>query len=385
MRIAIYYPWIYLTSGVERVILEIVKRSKHEYTIFTNHFDRGNTYKEFKKLNVVELKKISVSRDVKSVAKAAVTIATQKIDLSNFDLLLVQSEGLGDLITLRNNEIPTICYCHTPLRPVFDEYYREKIFAARTLKYRLVFRAFSFIFKLIDRLLWKKYSYVFFNSWETLRRAKNGGLLRGMTKKRYEVLYPGVDTRLNKPSWVYNKYFFLPGRVMWTKNIELAISAFKKFRKENPKSYDFKLIVAGQVDEKSKKYLRKLKLLVGKRKDINFVKSPSDYRMKKLYQNCWAVLLTSFNEDFGITLLEANSFAKPIISVNRGGPNESQKDGITGFLVEPKEEDFVERMAKLAADRNLTLKIGKQGFNNSKKFDIEEFVKKLDKKLDAFV
>src|SRR3989344_6680196 len=106
MKIAIYYPWIYLTSGVERVILEIVKRGKHDYTIFTNRYDKKNTYPEFKNLKAVELNRVSIKRDLFPVAKAALTIAFQKINLSGFDVLFVHSDGLGDLVLTRNKEVP---------------------------------------------------------------------------------------------------------------------------------------------------------------------------------------------------------------------------------------------------------------------------------------
>ena len=121
MNVAIFYPWVYLTSGVERVILEICRRSKYEHTIFTNHFDFNNTYPEFQNLNVIKLRYVPVKRNIPSVLKAAITIAFQDIDVSSFDLLEVHCDGLGDLILNRNFRIPALCFCHTPLRPVFDK------------------------------------------------------------------------------------------------------------------------------------------------------------------------------------------------------------------------------------------------------------------------
>jgi hypothetical protein len=44
MKMALYYPWIYLKSGVERTILETIKRSEYEYTIFTNHYDKSRYF-----------------------------------------------------------------------------------------------------------------------------------------------------------------------------------------------------------------------------------------------------------------------------------------------------------------------------------------------------
>lgn len=76
MKMALYYPWVHLRSGVERTILEIVKRSKHKYTIFTNRFDKENTYREFRNFEVIELRRVPVERSIPSVLSAATVIAS---------------------------------------------------------------------------------------------------------------------------------------------------------------------------------------------------------------------------------------------------------------------------------------------------------------------
>jgi len=233
MNIAHYYPWVYLTSGVERVILEICRRSKHQHTIFTNHFDQDNTFPEFQDLDVVQLPRISVNRDIGPVFKAAITIAFQSMDFSSFDALVVHSDGLGDLILSRHLKIPVVCFCHTPLRPVFDNHYRSRALERYRGARRLLFYIFSAGFKVIDRYMWHRYRYIFFNSNETRKRAEHGGLLRDKDG-RYEVLHPGIDWNANQPIWRYEPYFLLLGRIMWTKNIETAINAFVYFKSNFP-------------------------------------------------------------------------------------------------------------------------------------------------------
>jgi hypothetical protein len=44
MRVAAYYPWIYLRGGAERTILETLRRSRHDWTLFTNRYDREATF-----------------------------------------------------------------------------------------------------------------------------------------------------------------------------------------------------------------------------------------------------------------------------------------------------------------------------------------------------
>jgi len=378
MKIALYYPWVYLKSGVEKTILETVKRSRHQYTIFTNHYDSNGTYPEFKKYKVVELKKIPVNRTILSVIKATIIISFQKINLEGFDLLLVHSEGLGDLILTRNNTIPAVCFCHTPLRAVFDREYKIRALQARGFVGKRIYAFLSFAFTRVDSYLWSKYTHVFFNSRETLRRAQEGDLLRSL-KGRYEILHPGVNVQKISP--IYKPYFLIPGRIMWTKNIELAIRSFIRFKRTAPKQQNFRLVISGQVDTKSRFYVKNLLEITQKRKDITIITSPSEKKLRKLYSECWAVLLTSFNEDWGLTLLEGNSFGKPSITVSAGGPKESQVDGVTGFVTNANTQDLSQKMTLLARNEKLTRKLGKHAYRNAKQYSWNHFVRRIDQVL----
>lgn len=383
MRIALYYPWIYLKSGAERTILEILKGGRHKYTIFTNHYDGDATFPEFKNLKIIELKRVSVKRDLWSVFKAAVVISLQKINLKGYDALFVVSEGLGDLFMFRNGIIHSVCYCLTPLRPVFDEEYKTRVLVKMSILQQIKFKLFSLLFKKIDRFLWSKYSFIFFDSRETLRRATIGGILN-IKANNYEVLYPGVNIadEPEKSKQTSESYFFLPGRIMWTKNIELAIKAFIKFKKSRKIFRIHKLIIAGQVDEKSRAYFSGLKKLSGDRKDIIFINSPTDSEMKSLYSKCTAVLSASFNEDFGLTLLEGNSFGKPVIAINNGGPGETQINGVTGILVGESVSEYSRALNVLDSDRVLVNKMGNAAKLNSTKYGWDKFLDILDKRLE---
>jgi len=79
---------------------------------------------------------------------------------------------------------------------------------------------------------------------------------------------------------VYEPLLLVPGRIMWTKNIELAINAFLKACLPHP----WQLVVAGFVDRKSETYLKDLKKLAGGSGRINFIFSPSDSEMRNLYR-----------------------------------------------------------------------------------------------------
>jgi glycosyltransferase involved in cell wall biosynthesis len=384
MNIAVYYPWVYLTSGVERTIFEMCHRSRHRYTIFTNHYEPESTYPEFHDLQVISLPSIPVSRNLAAVFTAAMRIGTQKLDIGGYDGLLVHCDGLGNLVLNRATNLPAICLCHTPLRPVYDPHYRARAMSRFGNLGTLAFKTFSMAFATVDKRMWQRYRYVIFNSQETLSRAKGFGLLNYF-RGRFEVLHPGVDWHGYKPTWHYEPYFLVAGRIMWTKNIETAISAFAQFKARSVEHRRFRLVIAGRVDKKSEVYIAKLRDLAAATSDVEFVVSPSEEQLRALYSNCYAVVFPAFNEDWGLVPLEANAFGKPVIASNRGGPVESQQHNVTGLLVPCDCESFANAMSDLAKSIGRVRSLGHGARRASRSHDWSNFVERMDLIIEAVV
>src|SRR5574337_1488706 len=238
MRIALYHPWIYVRSGLERTILELCRRSRHRWTVFTSHYDREGTFPELKQVGIVELPRISVRRRYGAVLRAAATIASTRLDLSGQDALGVCCDGLGSLITLRNREVPSVCLCFTPLRAVYDQEYRAR-HLARLGPVRPLALAFEAGYRAIDRLAWRRYRRVIAISQTVRDRVASGGLYPA---DRIEIAYAGIAGERIRVCDTLERFFFLPGRITWTKNIELGLRAFQDFRART--GLDFHLVVA---------------------------------------------------------------------------------------------------------------------------------------------
>lgn len=67
-------------------------------------------------------------------------------------------------------------------------------------------------------------------------------------------------------------------------------------------------------------------------------------------------------EGFGMVFLEANLFGKPVIGGRSGGQADAIIDGVTGFLVNPKnEQEIASALIKLLANPDLARRLGEQG------------------------
>lgn len=375
-RVTVYHPWVYLKSGLERTLMEIKRRSRHDWTILTSHYDAEGTYPDLKAMGVQELKRVSVKRRYGTVLRAAGTILTTKLDPDSYDILFISCDGLGSFLTFRNHSKPVACVCFTPLRAVYDEEYRAR-HLTRNSKLLPVAFALEKGYRWLDRRAWRHYDRVFCISEAVRARVLKGNLC---PQEKTDVAYPGIDDALIAPSDTFEPFFFLPGRIMWTKNIELGIEAFRMLAPD--RAPGFRLIVAGMVDEKSKPYLERLRALAAGDPRIEFVIGPNEETMRDLYRRCYALLFTAFNEDLGLTPLEAMTAGKPTIAVNRGGPCEVVADGETGALVDPTPQAFADAMRRFIDHPEQVKDFGRRGLVRCRKFTWTTYVAQLDRYID---
>ncbi len=381
MRVALYHPWIYLRSGLERTILEINRRSRHDWTFYTSHYDRDGTYPELRDARIVEVQRISVRRTYLAVLRSALSIAVCRLDPDEFDVLVISCDGIGDLMTLRNTTRPLGCLCFTPLRAAFDDSYRSRLLARVGLM-RPLAQALEIAFRLLDRLCWRRYRRVIAISETVRQRIVDGGL---RAAHDVAVAYPGIDAGQIYASDTWQPYFLLAGRIMWTKNIELGITAFARARDQlDPGRLgpEWRLVIAGMVDIKSQSYMDELRAFAAQVGGVEFRVAPSDEEMGALYNGCTAVLFTAFNEDWGLVPLEAMAAGKPVIAVDRGGPRETILHGQTGFLEQDDPDAFARRMLQLAADQTLARRMGLAGTERVRHFTWDTFVEGLDLMVD---
>nr|XP_029143897.1 alpha-1,3/1,6-mannosyltransferase ALG2 isoform X2 [Arachis hypogaea] len=178
---------------------------------------------------------------------------------------------------------------------------------------------------------------------------------------RPAVLYPAVNVDQFKEPSSFKLNFLSINRFERKKNIELAILAFAMLH-----SPEASLTVAGGFDIRLKEnveYLEQLKALAereGVSNRIRFITSCSTTERNALLSECLCVIYTPKDEHFGIVPVEAMAAYKPVIACNSGGPLESVKNGVTGFLCDPTPEEFSSAMAKFIKDPKEAERMGRE-------------------------
>ena len=379
LKIAVYYPWVYLKGGIERSMSALISRSRHDWTVFTSHYEPANTFETFTEFKVVQVGDVSVRRNISAVFKAALTIIGSRLPLEEFDAFVVWCDGLGPLTTFRNAHIPTFCICSTPLRAVYDPVYVREALRSRQPLARLAYYLFKHSFRFTDRLAWSRFDGVVATSREVKERIVSNRLYPD--DARMVLYHPGIDVDDAPKQVSYEPFLLVPGRISWTKNIELAVDAFLHADLPAP----WRLVVAGFVDQKSRRYLEQLKQRAGGHVRIEFVVSPSDEELNRLYETAYAVLFTPLNEDWGMAVLEGMLRSKPVIANASGGPKESVIDGATGWLLEPDVGQWSALLRSLPGRADAVRNMGAQARLHVEKYDWKRFVKGVDDLIDSTV
>jgi len=95
---------------------------------------------------------------------------------------------------------------------------------------------------------------------------------------------------------------------------------------------------------------------------VKFLGFVSDEEVVDLYANCFGVVLTPHDEDYGFTTLEAFFAGKPVVTTaDAGGVLEFVEDEVNGFVEPPEPAQLAERMDALNSDRGLCERLGTAG------------------------
>jgi L-malate glycosyltransferase len=138
------------------------------------------------------------------------------------------------------------------------------------------------------------------------------------------------------------------------------------------------VIVGGEKVEGGRKELEDLSTELGIREKVVFTGSRPD--ALQVMAGFDLFVLPSVWEGFGIVFLEAMALGKPVIGTNVGGIPEVVQDGVTGYLVEPRNPpQLADKMLQLLNDETTRRQMGIKGRQRVKElFDIKIQVNKIE-------
>lgn len=331
MKIAIVYDKITKFGGAERILLALHEIWPHA-PLYTAVYDQKRaSWADIFSVQTSFLQKIPLSLSNHELFPFLTGYAFESFDFSTYDIVITITSADAKCI-ITSPKTLHICFCLTPTRYLFSgyrEYYDQPGFGILNPLARLSLQLFATPFRKWDYIASQRPDVYLAISHTVASRIKK------YYKREAQVIYPPVDTHLFKPAKSkikHEPYFLIVSRLVPYKKIDYIIEAFNEI------PYKLKIIGMG-IDEK------RLKNRSGK--NIDFISSDlTDSKLCWYYQNCTALIFPGV-EDFGLTVVEVQSCAKPVMAYAKGGAVESIRAGITGELYkEPTADSFIKALSR---------------------------------------
>ena len=248
--------------------------------------------------------------------------AFEAFDLNDYDIVVSDSSCCAKGVITNPNTLH-ICYCHTPMRYLYEFYY-EYTENMNPIKMKIL-KYFMNYLRIWDVVSANRVDYFVANANNVANRIKKH------YRRNAEVIYPPVDVNFFEPLDSIGDYFLCVSRLIKHKKIDLVIKAFNEL--------GYPLVVVGAGAE-----LKNLKRIACK--NILFTGRISDDEMYQYYARCRAFIFPT-EEDFGITPLEAQACGRPVIAFGKGGALETVVSERTGiFFYEQTVNDVIEAVKR---------------------------------------
>jgi glycosyltransferase involved in cell wall biosynthesis len=184
----------------------------------------------------------------------------------------------------------------------------------------------------------------------------------GIKSENIRIIYNGIDEQF-KPDFTRKKENLIVylGRIKKYKQLDHLIKAFSIVKKQTP---DAKLTIAGKGDfQEIKELSDKLNL------KLDIINDITEKEKVALLQRAKVFVTPSIKEGWGLTVIEANSCAAPVVAYDVPGLRDSVKNNATGFLVEPGNiEGLALAVMKVLEENGLHERLSKNALEWSKNF-----------------
>jgi glycosyltransferase involved in cell wall biosynthesis len=366
MKVALVYDRVNKWGGAERVLLALHKIFP-KAPLYTAVYDSQSAlWAKVFRVRPSFLQKIPIARNHHEHFAFLMPLVFESFDFSKYDLVIsITSEAAKGIITPPHTK--HICICLTPTRYLwsgYTEYFKNSLF------------------KLIATPIIK-----YLRNWDFSAAQKPDQMIaisetvQKRIKKYYKresiVIYPPSELKsesikFSKKSYHEPKtinyeqskgYFLVVSRLSKLtayKRVDLAIKAANKL--------NVNLVIVGSG--RDEEYY---KTMAGN--TVTFVGNVSDTELREYYTHANALIFPA-DEDFGLVMVEAQSYGTPVIAYRKGGATEIVQEGITGVFFDSQSVSSLMNVLK-SFDKSVYNK--NDCIANSKRFTFNQFERDIQK------
>jgi len=331
-RVALIHYWLVGMRGGEKV-LEALCRMYPQADIYTHVYDRSKISDTINRHKVIETRigRLPWAKKKYQSYLPLMPRALEELDLTGYDLVISSEAGPAKGVIVPPDAFH-LCYCHSPMRYLWDQYHVYRNNAGRLSKFMLPYLA--------PRL----------RMWDVTSAARvdqfvaNSNHVAARIEKYWRrdsaVVHPPVDLEAFAPTDPSNigDFYLWAGELAPYKRPDMMIEAFNKM--------GLPLVVIGGPD----KTREKLEPLANS--NITFLGRAAFDVMKDHMARCRALIFPG-EEDFGIVPVEVMASGRPVIAYDRGGARDTVVQGKTGLLFKDQTVEALIAAVQEFEERNL--------------------------------
>jgi glycosyltransferase involved in cell wall biosynthesis len=322
-RIALVHDWLATSNGgSERVVAQILKvfPGSDVFTLFDRIPAGRRTFLDASKVTTSFLQRLAGHGGKYRYLLPAMPLAIESLDLSSYDLVLSSSHAVAKGVLTGPKQLH-ICYCHTPIRYAWDlqhQYLAESGLAKGPLKY-LAMAMLQYI-RMWDYRTASGVDHFIANSEFVARR------IQKVYHRESTVIYPPVNVDDFPVAGSREDFYVVVARLVPYKRVGLLLKAFELLPER-------RLLVIGEGP-----------LLASLRREspanVTLLGSQAFDSMRDYLQRARAFLYAA-EEDFGISIVEAQACGTPVISYGSGGARETVIGNETGVFFDQQTPESV--------------------------------------------
>jgi glycosyltransferase involved in cell wall biosynthesis len=249
-------------------------------------------------------------------------IALEQFDLREYDLVISSESGPAKGVLTRSHS-RHVCYCHTPMRYLWDLYQDYVHDLVRSRWRRAAIAPFANYLRIWDYSTAARVDDFVANSENTRQRIWKA------YRREAQVIHPPVAVEEffhRRPE----NFFLMVAELVPYKRLDYAVRLFARSGR--------RLRIAGDGPE-----LKNLRKVAGA--TVEFCGRVPDEELRELYARCRALVVPG-EEDFGINMVESLASGKPVIALGRGGALEIVPEGGGVLYTEPTGESLNRALAR---------------------------------------
>ncbi len=307
-RIALAHHWLMSMRGGEKMlaVLADLFPGAPIYSLLANR-DQLDGRLSRRDLRLSWLQRFNRIPNLQRKALPLLAGAARSLDAGDYDLVICSDAAIIKAIHTRPDALK-ICYCHTPMRYVwdlYDDYYQHSGPLAR-----LGLRLCAGRIRRADREAAETVDVFVANSRHVAER------IRRNYGRASVVIHPPVDVDYPPPVAKPDEFYLVVSELVHYKRVELAVDACTRLGRP--------LVVIGTGPM--------LADLGGRAGScVRLLGWQSDEMVRDHLRRCRALLFCG-EEDFGLTPVEAMAAGRPVIAYRAGGATETVVEGATGLF-----------------------------------------------------